>query len=150
MEVHDGEQVPGDLVKVMRYFIKGMRGQVQGPPEGTEQITTLLREGRIKRSRFRPCVQLLLGGVRRTRTLSDTPIAQNPCRRFPSVVDSLTESVRDMRLSSPDDFRRGRRTGGGMVSTALARTWTTQKRGIMMGHGIRSTLLARRGHLDDI
>ena len=99
----NGEDVPGNLVKVMRYFIKGALAHTQGPSEGTEQIATLLREGWIKRSRFPSGLQLLLGGVGcRKRTFSDTFITQTPCRRLPSVVDSLTESVQDVGLSSPE------------------------------------------------
>ena len=99
MEVH-GEQVPGDLVKIMRYLIKGTRGHAQGPPEGTEQIATLLREGGIKRSRFPPGVQLLLGGRRRAQ--SEASVAETPRRRLPNVVDALTGGMSRAQLSSPE------------------------------------------------
>jgi hypothetical protein len=115
----NGEQIPGDLMKVIRYLIKGTRGHAQGPPAGVVDIAALLREGGVKRSRFPPGIRPLLGGG------AATPVMATPRRQLPNVVDTLqrlplTYLPQTSNPPSSDD-EEGEQSGSGLqiLKTAM-------------------------------
>ena len=98
----NNEEVPGDMVRTLRYLIRGTRGYA-APPEGVESITELLRIGGIKRSKFPPGVRNLLGGASRTRAMTENvtrarrasdPAIATPMRQLPNVADSILRRQR--------------------------------------------------------
>ena len=89
----DGEVIPGsDMVKSLRYIVKGTRGFRDQPP-GVEQLTQILRSSGVFHSRFPPAIRPLLGGKKKKSPKKPLLRPAATRKRADDEIDNLAENL---------------------------------------------------------